>query len=132
MAQILCDFLFQLCLRHHRVERWLAIRTLPWPNPMMPVHFFNCSLVPNAIREAQASVLVCIRAKGGVLLRRRKLRTLLRYIDRRAESDKCARKKQREAGVTQWILAVSVSQFGARGSIEIAVKSPCNKDRAGL
>jgi len=78
VAQIAFDFLFDLRLRHHRIERWLGIGTLFWPDPMSPVNIFNRSLVRDALREAQASALVPIRAEGGITLRRESLGSLLR------------------------------------------------------
>ena len=38
--------------------------------------------------------------------------------------------EERGAEVTQWILAVTASQFRARGKFVIAVSSPCNKHLA--
>jgi hypothetical protein len=40
--------------------------------------------------------------------------------------------EEREAEVTQWVLAVTVSQFGPRQNMEVCVISPCNKDHAVL
>jgi hypothetical protein len=45
---------------------------------MAPVNVFNRSLIRDAIGEAQASVLVSVRAEGGVILRRDSLGWLLR------------------------------------------------------
>jgi hypothetical protein len=45
---------------------------------MAPVNILNRSLIRYAIGEAQASFLVCIRAEGGVILRRMSLARLLR------------------------------------------------------
>src|SRR5881296_3840878 len=49
MAQVILDLLLDGCLRHHRIERWLAIGTILRPDAMAPVHFFNCSLVSDTI-----------------------------------------------------------------------------------
>ena len=48
VAQIVCDFLFQLCLRYHRIERWLRIRTFLWPDAVTPVNFLNGALISDA------------------------------------------------------------------------------------
>ena len=41
VAQIVFDFRFQLRLRHHRIERRLAIGALFRPDAVTPVNFFN-------------------------------------------------------------------------------------------
>jgi hypothetical protein len=68
VVQITCDFAFQLRLRHHRIQRWLGIRAFFWPDPVTPVNVFDCPLIHDTIRKAQASPLVCICAEGGVFL----------------------------------------------------------------
>jgi hypothetical protein len=56
LVQIVCHFLFQLRLRHDRIERWLGIGSLFRPYPMTPVNFFNSSLVSYALVERQRSL----------------------------------------------------------------------------
>ncbi|PYK25916.1 MAG: hypothetical protein DME52_07455 [Verrucomicrobia bacterium] len=45
IAQIICDFLFKLRLRHHCIERWLGIRALFRPDSMSPVNLLDPALV---------------------------------------------------------------------------------------
>ena len=64
--------------------------TFFWPDPMTPVNALDRPLIRDALSEAQASVakdrrrghgcgaLVCIRAKGGVILPRDSHEGLLR------------------------------------------------------
>src|SRR5262249_6336406 len=49
IAQVILHLLLDCCLRHYRIQRWLVIGALFWPDPMAPVHFFNCSLVSDTI-----------------------------------------------------------------------------------
>src|SRR5262249_53467262 len=51
MAQVILHLLLDRGLRHYLFERWLVIRTRLRPDAMAPVHFFNCSLVSDAILE---------------------------------------------------------------------------------
>jgi hypothetical protein len=55
LTQIISDFVFQLRLRHHRIERWLAIRAIFWPDPVTPVNFFNRSLICDALLKRECS-----------------------------------------------------------------------------
>ena len=90
VVQIFCHFLLDLRLRHHGVERWLGIRALPaaaGPDAMTPVNLFDSPLIRDTLGEAQASVLMCIRAEGGMILRSRNLQMIIRQIDRRTERD---------------------------------------------
>src|SRR5206468_9209394 len=57
VAQIVCDLVFQLRLRHHRIERRLGSRILLWPNPVTPVNVFDRSLKRDALGEAERSGL---------------------------------------------------------------------------
>ena len=41
VTQVVFDFLFQLRLWHHRIERRLWVRALFRPDPVMPVNVFN-------------------------------------------------------------------------------------------
>src|SRR5439155_12185572 len=54
IAQVILDLFLDCCLRHHRIERRLWIRTLSWPDAVTPVNVFDCPLIRDAIREAQA------------------------------------------------------------------------------
>ena len=74
IAQIICDLLFNLRLRHHRIQRWLGTAVGVWPDSMTPVNVFDCSLVRDTLNEGQGSV----RAEAGVILRRENLGILLR------------------------------------------------------
>jgi hypothetical protein len=56
VAQIIFDLLFQLRLRHHRIQRWLGIGTLFWPDTMTPVNFFKRSLINYALSKGQRSL----------------------------------------------------------------------------
>jgi hypothetical protein len=56
LAQIVFDFLFELRLRDHRIQRWLGIGALFWPDPMTPVNVFNRALVSDPVREAEGSL----------------------------------------------------------------------------
>jgi hypothetical protein len=56
IAQIICDFLFKLRLRHHRIERRLEVGTFLWPNAMPPVNLFNRSLISYALCKRQRFV----------------------------------------------------------------------------
>jgi hypothetical protein len=51
VAQIVLDFLFNLRLRHHSIERWLGIETLFRPDTMPPVNFFDRPLISYALRK---------------------------------------------------------------------------------
>jgi hypothetical protein len=50
-AQVIRDFLFQLRLRHHRVERRFAIGPFFRPDAMTPVNVFNAALINDAFRK---------------------------------------------------------------------------------
>src|SRR5439155_2606768 len=78
IAQVILDLLFDCCLRHQRIERWLWIKTLFWPDAVTPVNVFDCLLIRDALGEAQGCVLVSVRAKNGVTSRRASLGRLLR------------------------------------------------------
>jgi hypothetical protein len=52
-THVACYFLFQLCLRHHCIQRWLWIGALFWPYPVTPVNFLNRSLVSYALCKRQ-------------------------------------------------------------------------------
>ncbi|PYJ66664.1 MAG: hypothetical protein DME78_04100 [Verrucomicrobia bacterium] len=57
IVQIIRHFLFQLCLRHHRIERWLGIRALPaiaGPDTVTPVHVFDCALIRHTFFEGKS------------------------------------------------------------------------------
>jgi hypothetical protein len=59
LAQIICDFLFQLRLIHHRIQRRLRIRPLPaaaGPDSVTPVNIFNGSLISYTFRKRQSLV----------------------------------------------------------------------------
>jgi len=105
IAQITRDFLLQLRLRHHRIERWLGIRALFWPDAMKPVNFLNRSLISDTISESQ---------RGALLLRspreaaegsqpRREVRRSVRQIKSRRKSDKAAEKKDRGRRVANFV-----------------------------
>jgi hypothetical protein len=51
LAEVVCDFLFPLRPRHHRIERWLGIGTLFRPDPMTPVDVLDRSLIRDALLE---------------------------------------------------------------------------------
>jgi hypothetical protein len=55
IAQIICDFLLQLRLRHHRIERWLGIGAIFWPDAVTPINFFNRSLISYTLYKRQRS-----------------------------------------------------------------------------
>ena len=48
VAQIICDFLFELRLRHHCIERWLGIRAVFRPDAVIPVNLLDRSLISYA------------------------------------------------------------------------------------
>jgi hypothetical protein len=50
------DFLFQLRLRHHCIERWLGIGTLFWPDAVTPVNVLDSSLISYALCKRQRSL----------------------------------------------------------------------------
>jgi hypothetical protein len=52
--EIICDFVFQLRLRHHRIERWLGLWILLRPDSVTPINFFNRSLIGHALGECQS------------------------------------------------------------------------------
>jgi hypothetical protein len=57
LAQIICDFLFELRLRDHRIQRRLGIRVLPaiaGPDTVTPVNVLDRSLISDAFRERQS------------------------------------------------------------------------------
>jgi hypothetical protein len=56
LAQIICDLLFQLRLRHHLIERRLGVRTLLWPDAVTPVNVFDRSLISYALCKPERSV----------------------------------------------------------------------------
>src|SRR2546421_12730002 len=84
---------------------------------MEPVNVLNRSLIGYAIGEAQASLLVCIRAKGGVILRRKSLARLLRQVDRQAERYNHGRKKQRARAAAKNVSANFVVRFHSYTSV---------------
>ena len=49
VAQIVFNFLFELCLRYHLVQRWLGAGVSVWPDPVTPVNVFNSSLMRYAL-----------------------------------------------------------------------------------
>jgi hypothetical protein len=68
IVQIIRHFLFQLCLRHHRIERRLGILSLLWPDSVTPVHFFDRSLIRHTLFERErsfGSFRGCFRTEGG-------------------------------------------------------------------
>jgi hypothetical protein len=117
VAQIIFHFLFQLRLRHNRFQRWLATTALVWPGAMTPVNVFDRCLICNAFCEAQALVPVCIRAEGGVTLQRKNLGTLLRQMNRRAEGDNDAGKKQCARAAAKNVSAKFVVRFHSYTSV---------------
>ena len=56
VAQIVCDSVFDLRLRHHRIERGLGIRAASRPDTMTPVNLFNRSLVGYALCKSESSL----------------------------------------------------------------------------
>jgi len=56
LPQIVCDFPFELCLRHDRIERWFGILALLRPEAITPVNFFNRSLMRYALCKGQRSL----------------------------------------------------------------------------
>ena len=87
--QVFCDFLFDLRLRHHFIQRRLGAGVRVWPDPVTPVNVLDRRLIGDALGEAQASA----RAERRIMLRRDIFGWLLRQIDRRAEGDDHARKE---------------------------------------
>jgi hypothetical protein len=55
LAQIAFDFLSKLRLRHHRIERWLGIGPLLWPDAVTPVNVFYGALISHAFPEGKRS-----------------------------------------------------------------------------
>jgi hypothetical protein len=55
VTQVVFDFLFQLRLRHHCIERWLAIRALFRPDSMAPVNSLNRPLICYTLWKGQRS-----------------------------------------------------------------------------
>jgi hypothetical protein len=56
-AQVVFDFLFQLGLRHHLIERRLRIKILSRPDAVTPVNFFNTSLIGCTLCKAKRSLV---------------------------------------------------------------------------
>jgi hypothetical protein len=59
LAEVVCDFLFPLRPRHHRIERWLGIGTLPaiaGPDAVTPIHVLDRSLKRYALLERERSL----------------------------------------------------------------------------
>jgi hypothetical protein len=59
LAQIIFDFLFELRLRHHRIQRRLGIRVLPaiaGPDPVTPVNVLDRSLIGHTLCKGQRSL----------------------------------------------------------------------------
>ena len=57
VAQIVFYLLLDLRLRHHGIERWLGIGSLPavaGPDAVSPVNFFNRSLISYALCKSQS------------------------------------------------------------------------------
>jgi hypothetical protein len=107
IAKILCDFLFDVRLRHHFIQRWLGTGVRVWPDAVTPVNVLDRSLVSDALGEAQASD----RTESRVILRRDSLEWLLRDIDRPAEGDNYAPKKQRGRADTKNVSVNFVVRF---------------------
>jgi hypothetical protein len=59
LSQIVCDFLFELRFRHYRIQRWLGIGAIFWPDPVTPVNFFDRSLICDALGECERSFRNC-------------------------------------------------------------------------
>jgi hypothetical protein len=53
---VVCDFIFQLRLRHHRIERRLEIGPLSRPDSVTPVNFLNGSLIIYAFFKREHSL----------------------------------------------------------------------------
>src|SRR5439155_8474411 len=82
--------LFELRLRHHRVERWLGIRAFPaiaGPYAVTPVHFFDSSLIRHAFFERECS-LRSVRRR--LRMEERQSRS---YRDQDEVSCRCAKKE---------------------------------------
>jgi hypothetical protein len=54
LEQIIFDLLFELRLRDHRIQRWLGIGIVFWPDPVTPVNVLDRSLISDAFRERQS------------------------------------------------------------------------------
>jgi hypothetical protein len=112
VAQIACDLVFQLRLRHHRIERRLGIAALFWPNPVTPVNVFNCPLKGDAFGEGEPSGLARIvrhsvmdaRRLGGFV-------PSVRRIKGRTKPDKGNQKKRRIRGATNDVTSRFASRF---------------------
>jgi hypothetical protein len=92
VAQIAFDFLFDVRLRHHSIERRFGAGVGLWPDPVTPVNVFDRCLIRDALREGQRSAHSDHR-RGDECRARAPVRDW--QIDRRAESDNHARKEQR-------------------------------------
>ena len=53
LVQVVRDFLFQLRLRHHLVERRFGISVLFRPDPVTPVNVFDRTLIGHAFGETE-------------------------------------------------------------------------------
>src|SRR5262245_50490308 len=82
IAQIGCDLVFQLRLRHHSIERWFWIRILLWPDTVSPVDILNSCLIGHTLCERQ-----CSRKRAGGCLYVARRRGEQRREDGDAKSD---------------------------------------------
>ena len=104
VAQIVFNFLFQLRLRHHRIERRLGIRTFFWPDAVTPVNFFNRSLISDTISESQhCGLLRRLGGRGEGSQPRRQVRRSIRQIKSRRKSNKADEKKERGCRVANTV-----------------------------
>src|SRR5215831_8700357 len=81
-AQITPDLVFQLCLRDHRIERWLAAGILVWPDSMTPVNVLDSSLICHPFCKRERSLRILRPAEGRSTLNRQQLRKQGKKLER--------------------------------------------------